>query len=1499
MDCPSCQTTNPALARFCLGCGKSLVNGLVCPTCFTALPSHARYCFHCGDMLVVAGVRCVECGANVPVGQTFCGVCGTPVAKMQPSQPPVSTTTAPNMSPDRAAPSESQPAATGDFTLNHLPTPRPFRDMLPSLKRYLPQDFYEPMERRPTERDLAQARDHLTALLATTKTYLPYPVTVAPQPPGEPRGGMFKGAFLFVDVSGFTPLSEQLRQFGKLGAERITSIINDLFSDMVAILFDHGGILIKFGGDALLGLFPAETEADMSRAALHAVQAAFAMQSGMSKFAQIEAGGEVRALRVKCGISSGPFFAAHIGTRQNMMYITTGSTVNRAEQAEAEAEAGEVVVAQQTYNLLRDQIKTEPRGEGFYLVHEVAPAEESLRLPAFDEPPEGSAHAQITYLVERMDRLAPYLPAELINRIVTNPDDVRIAPDHRPVTVMFANYVGMSELIEDMGETNPDVITYHLNQYFVKMAQVVERYEGTVARMDQYAVGDRLVIFFGAPRAHEDDPVRAVYTALEMQQAMRENFAALKSPKGVYRFEQRIGINTGSLFAGNVGAANLRQEYTLMGDDINMAARLMSKADWSKIYISKKTRERVSTFFDLQDLGDLKVKGKTTLIPTFEVLGRRSSSAQTQEAERTDVRLIGHEAYLDTAQNAFRALLNGRGQILSIIGDGGLGKTRLTRELRSWFLKEKAGEIYWQECQGLSFSEQISYWLAGQMLLRALDLKPDANKNDVLYTLWETSEDLLGKVNAREATPFLAYLMGLELDGDWAKLVNELDPQVRQKQIFWAVREFFIAKARRQPTVIVLDDLHWSDEASLALVENLFEVTIHAPLMLCLVFRPKRDKGCWRLKDRAESSYYHRYTEVELEPLDCATSGELLARLLPGATFSPDAEQEILDKSAGNPFYLAEVVRSLVDIGAVVMTQDGAWQVNAAIEEIAVPDTLQGAIIARIDRLTEDARQALQMAAVIGRRFQMQVLSGLTDQDEELAAWLAQLEANNLILPDDLTSDQIYFFLDTLVQEVAYENLLTGRRQVFHRRVGEILETLLAGHIEQECELLAYHFCRSDDERRAVKYLEMAGRKAQSEFANATAVEHYTRVLQLMVEDDLTWQKRFDVLNRRQQVYGLLAAQDEREADLRAMNALALAHHDEDRLTDALNGLADLFQWTGRYEEAEATAREALALDTRLNDEAGQAVALHQLGVLAYYRGEYDQAKPTLEQAVALRRALHNTEGEAWSVMYVGMIQYAHGNYPEASQLHEYALALAQARQDVFQVGIHLTNAARVSLRLGEYDQALDQFQRSLEMKRRVGDRLGQGFNLYNIGLTYNALGLYDAAEKAFRDSLELRRIIEDERGTAYSLQGLGLVALARKQYANAEDLFTQAHDISVQLGLKAEVIAHLSYMGQAYLGLDKLDDAVTVSSEAMQLLLEQIDVQEEQQMYVNHFRVLAAANDPKASDYLQLAYDEIMKQGGKIKDDDKRQRFLAKSKINQEILAEVESGKWAVRALS
>jgi tetratricopeptide (TPR) repeat protein len=892
------------------------------------------------------------------------------------------------------------------------------------------------------------------------------------------------------------------------------------------------------------------------------------------------------------------------------------------------------------------------------------------------------------------------------------------------------------------------------------MASIVERYEGTLARMDQYAVGDRLVIFFGAPRAHEDDPVRAVYTALEMQAAVKANFAALRTSTGVYRFEQRVGINTGHLFAGNAGAPDLRQEYTLMGDDINMAARLMSNAPWGEIYISRKTRDYVVPYVDLVDRGSIKVKGKEILIPTFSISGRKDQVGRTRGLESGESPLTGRDAILAKLVERGETFLKRRGQIVALMGNSGMGKSRLLREFhQSLDAHTPAGSVEWIEARALSFSEQTTYWMAAQVMRGLLHLKSDASQDDVLYALGEAGERLLGD-ESMDAVPYLAHMMGLELGAEW-EWVKKEDPKVRQKQILWAASRFFEQAAKEKPIVLALDDLHWADEASLILFEHLLRLSDQAPLMFCLLFRALRDKGCWHLRDRASSDFPHRFFEVELQPLKLDESATLLTKLLPGAEFKPEVRDEILNKAAGNPFYLEEVVNNLLENQAVVPdeAQPGCMKVTDKIAEITVPASLHAAIVARIDRLTEDARLALQIASVIGRQFQMELLRDLSQAQQEIGLWVAQLERGGLIRPSDIELlDPTYTFPESMVQEVAYDSVLVQNRQQLHQRIGELLEQVYAENLDAYCELLAFHFSNSADEDHALKYLGMAAKKAEGQYANATAIQNYEKILKIQrARADKAGQastlytmgvKAYEIGDYDQSAdwldesarllvelqnpasegwsvmyLGMIALKRARYTDalFRHNHALDLARARGDKFQEGihLTNLARVLLRMGQYDRAMTVFNQSLVLKRANNDLPGQGFVHFYMGLIHIYLGHLDEAEKSLNESVAMwQQVPKNDRGMAYCYQGLGLLALSQQDFAKAEGHLRQAVNICEKlvlKAEAIENYSHLSQAL---LGLGQKQAALEASSRAvklLEAQKDVEEVQQITFNHYHV----------------------------------------------------------------------------------------------------------------------------------------------------------------------------------------
>jgi class 3 adenylate cyclase len=547
--------------------------------------------------------------------------------------------------------------------------------------------------------DAAQI-DHLAALLRMMMTYLPRSLAldILEQRPLVP-GRFLDGTLLFADISGFTALSESLRRkAGEEGAEELVRIINQYLDVMLGILFQHDGELMRFGGDAMLCLFTGTNHGDgaASNSATAAVRAAWAMKQAMVEhFAEVTALQEVFPLSMKVGSHSGQLLVAQVGTAEHKEYVLTGSAVERTAHAESAARRGDILISRETYAQVQISLEVVPLPENEAFLRVVAledgDACEGLGRvgnlckggggPRWDEV-EDSLRAlrhQIPQLLHCLETAATYLPTGILSQLALNPLQEQLEGQHRRVTVLFANLIGMPDIISARGTADAAGIASDLNEYFQAMLEEVQYYGGMVNKVDLYDKGDKIIVLFGAPVAHEQDVRRAALTALAIQAALRR----LKSPIASALLTQRIGIHTGYVFAGNVGSALCRRrEYTVMGDTVNLAARLMSKAPVGHIWVSEPVREQIGAAFEVESLPPVRLKGVSAPTPVYRLHGVRESQI-TRRSRMLRSDLVGRDAELETLLTLLADSAQGIGkQVVAVVGEAGVGKTRLLMEWR-------------------------------------------------------------------------------------------------------------------------------------------------------------------------------------------------------------------------------------------------------------------------------------------------------------------------------------------------------------------------------------------------------------------------------------------------------------------------------------------------------------------------------------------------------------------------------------------------------------------------------------------------------------------------------------------------------------------------------------------------------------------------------------------------------------------------------------------------
>ena len=671
----------------------------------------------------------------------------------------------------------------------------------------------------------------------------------------------------------------------------------------------------------------------------------------------------------------------------------------------------------------------------------------------------------------------PLREGSVSNRITAGPSGM--TSERRIITALFCDVVGSTAMAERM---DPEEWAEIMNGALQHIMAPIDRFGGTVARL----LGDAVLAFFGAPAAHEDDPQRAVLAGLEIldaitayqQQVLRDHALELNV---------RVGVNTGPVVVGDVGS-DVAMEYTAMGDAINVAARMEQTARPGTVQISGETYRLVAPIFHVEPLGGVEVKGKSEAIEAYRVLGIKSQPGRLRGIGGISAPLIGRDREFARLEDALRQVREGRGQIVCMIGEAGLGKTRLLEEARNEWLRHSTPDT-WEQSQGSPYDSARPYGLF-QRFARD-QFRIDLNDPpDVIHQKVDTA------LRASGASDEAISLCSVALERIIAaKVLHDSPahpPQVLERDIYEIVYPAWHEYASRAPAVMVLDDLHWADRASVDLLMHMFGLVDEVPLLILCAFRPERQSPAWQVKLHAETNYPHRYTEITLRPLEPEQTDHLLSALLNIGDLPEALRRLIMRKAEGNPYFVEEVVRSLIDEGVVCRTEDGLrWTAVSSVEDISIPDTIQALLMARMDRLDRETRATLQLASVIGRSFYHRVLDAISDSTIALDRHLSALQRVELVREVVRIPELEYVFRHELTRDAAYHSILRRRRRELHRRVAEAIETLFSDNLEANAHRLAQHFAAAGDDERALTYFVMAAESAAAIYANADAAAHY------------------------------------------------------------------------------------------------------------------------------------------------------------------------------------------------------------------------------------------------------------------------------------------------------------------------------------------------------------------------------------------------------------------------
>jgi class 3 adenylate cyclase/tetratricopeptide (TPR) repeat protein len=1012
-----------------------------------------------------------------------------------------------------------------------------------------------------------------------------------------------------------------------------------------------------------------------------------------------------------------------------------------------------------------------------------------------------------------------YTPKHLAEKILTS--KAALEGERKQVTVLFADLKGSMELLADR---DPEEARKLLDPVLERMMEAIHQYEGTVNQV----MGDGIMALFGAPLAHEDHAVRACYAALKMQDAVRRYSEELRRAQGV-EVQIRVGVNSGDVVVRSIGS-DLRMDYTAVGQTTHLAARMEQLAAPGSIRVTAETLHLAEGFVQVTSLGPVPVKGLGEPVKVFELVGAGVARTRLEAAARRGLtRFVGRNTELEQLRDALDLAHQSHGQVVAVVGEPGVGKSRLFWELthshrvHGWLIVQSASVSYGKATAYLPVIELLRGYFG-------VDSRDDARR---------IREKVMGKVLALApalgpAVPaFLALLDVPVNEASW----QALEPLQRRQQTLDAVKRLLLRESEVQPLVVVFEDLHWVDGETQTLLDTLVESVPAARLLLLVNYRPEYHHA-WGGK-----TYYR---QLRIDPLPPESADELLDALLGTEAALRPLKRLLIARTEANPLFLEESVRTLVEIGALA-GERGAYGLTRPVEHLQIPATVKAILASRIDRLALEAKRLLQTAAVIGKDVPMPLLLAIADTAEhEVRVELARLQAAEFLYETRLFPDLEYTFKHALTHEVTYAGVLHERQRALHARLTEAIERLATGRLAEQAERLAHHALRGELWEKAVAYFRQAGLRAMGRAANREAVAHLEQALEALRRLPETRQTAELAIDIRLDLRNALLPLGDRARigeHLQEAERLTRTLGDRQRLARIATFMVIQNLGSGDYAEAVRFGHEALEIGRTLGDRAIEVVATSFLGMAHVTQGAFTDAVAVLEGNLALADgqryerfgapaiqsalskanladalsqlgqfddAIRHAEDAVriaeeadhpftlfWGLMGLGLVKLRRGHSPHATQVLERCLDLCRTRQLLAGIPAAAATLGAAHALAGRTDKALLLVAGALQESRAsMSFRWAVPILLY-AGMIYLSAGRIDEAMGHSGDALALSRRLGARGNEAHALVLAGDVASAGGG-GDAESSYREALALATELGMRP-LIAH------CHLGLGKL----------------------------------------------------------------------------------------------
>jgi len=1313
--------------------------------------------------------------------------------------------------------------------------------------------------------------------------------------------GKFQAAALFVDISGFSALTDELMSQGQHGAEVLVTIIRAVFKPLMQSVYEQGGFVATLAGDAFTALFPIDDP--QTGGYSNALAAAWMIQDRMLRVAvQDDTPDGAPSLAVKVGVAEGMIDWGIVQSEDNRRaaYYFRGGAIDDCASAEHCAAPGEVILASGFYAAVMEsvyakQVKWVSELGGYYKV------------------------AQITR------------PLPAPRKVNLSPVDLEATSHFHPSTLVTQSYGGEFRHVVNLFIRLPTVRTEaQLAIFMQSLFTLQDRYGGLFNRLDFGDKGSHLLLFWGAPVAHENDIERALNFVLDLQT------------------QTSIPINAGVTYriahAGFVGS-HLREEYTCFGKGVNLAARFMTQAARGEIWLDEAVAQRAKQHYDLDFEGAMNFKGFAEPQRVYVLIERQEDIEALPQGH-----LVGRQTELGQLTDFIAPLKEGRfAGVMLIVGEAGIGKSRLVHD----FLTDHTSHDL-ENCQVfLAQADEIlhsaftpfRYWLRryfGQSGTQS-EARNKRAFNRALDRLIDLTGDkgLAGELDRTRS--FLGALVNLH----WPdSLYEQLEPQGRHENTFLGLLGLLQAESLQQPVIVRLEDAHWLDEASRAFLAQLVQALTaddrkSYPIALIITSR---------LVGREIVPGDLAYQQIHLARL-ADDQLDRLAQDQLGAAAVPSLLALLAERAEGNPFFAEQILRYLKGQDLLVLTPEG-WSVTQMPDIALLPTDVRAVLVARLDQLAQDVKEVVQAAAVLGREFEIQLLSRMLQDNQDLPNKLDQVEKVGIWT---LLNELHYIFRHALLRDAAYHMQLLAQRQKLHALAMTSLEDLYDQDLAPHAGELAYHAEQAGRVEKARIYLQQAGDAAREAYENSLAINYYSRALALVPGDDT--ETRCQLLLAREDVQHLLGERDSQQTDLKALIDLVEGSGDlhtqaeialrrsryagaiGDHLTaigaaqeavevalksgrtaqaaqgyrywgwylmrqtayeeanqrleagliqareirnagleaDCLNALGALALEIGDYNVASEHYRQAGVLYQQSNNKAGEARIWNNQGATASNQGQYAEAIPYYEKALEIRRQIGDRRAEGNTLYNLGGACRALGRFSRARDCYENALAITRQVGDRRGEGLALNSLGLLAANLGKFALATQYGEQSLETFEHIGDRMLISTARTNLGSYAIDRGHFEKAREHYQVCLEIAQEIERPSNEGYALWGLGEVLLHLDQPEQATDYFETARLKWQVLGWPAEVIESEAGLARAALALNDLDKAAALVEKILPALDSGALSSSDQHflIYLTCVRVLEARGDSRTAAVLEQAHTKLQEQATNIPEINARQSFL------------------------